>query len=304
MSTSVGGQQRTYLIERPNAPGPKPTIIMPHGHGGNAAMAGATGLARLPGRRISSPSSPTAWRISGTSLPLAAPRRPSWMKARGGGRPATTSPSSRRAGRRSGPARHLDPGGFIWRASPWRRDDLADGLRGARPIVRRGGGDLHSMSEPVGQDCARASRCRRHAARHRGSHRAYGGGIGAGTSSRSGGGAHHRVLPQARAAPTDRPRRSCRRPSRRPAARPGRCGRNARAAPSSWSASRAGCIACPIPHSRPSPCGPSSTTRRAVPPPSRPRRQRARPPPCRRPRRPLPKPTRSRSKDTNALRTA
>jgi poly(3-hydroxybutyrate) depolymerase len=48
MSLSVDGQERTYLIERPNAPGPQPTVIMLHGRGGNAAeMAKGTGLAQL-----------------------------------------------------------------------------------------------------------------------------------------------------------------------------------------------------------------------------------------------------------------
>ena len=47
----VGGQQRSFVLERPRADGPLPTIILLHGLGGNAeALANASGLGRLGAR--------------------------------------------------------------------------------------------------------------------------------------------------------------------------------------------------------------------------------------------------------------
>jgi len=47
-SITVDGLQRTYLIEVPKTPGPKPTIILFHGLGGTAAgAAGGSGLVKL-----------------------------------------------------------------------------------------------------------------------------------------------------------------------------------------------------------------------------------------------------------------
>jgi poly(3-hydroxybutyrate) depolymerase len=43
----IGGRTRSFLLERPSAPGPRPTVIMLHGAGSDAAfIARATGLAR------------------------------------------------------------------------------------------------------------------------------------------------------------------------------------------------------------------------------------------------------------------
>src|SRR5436309_16066971 len=48
MQITVDGYARTYLIERPNASRPSPTIIMLHGANGTAgAIAQLTNLARL-----------------------------------------------------------------------------------------------------------------------------------------------------------------------------------------------------------------------------------------------------------------
>src|SRR5262249_20460965 len=45
---TVNGQQRTYLIAQPGGDGPKPTIIMLHGLGGQApGIAGATKFVQL-----------------------------------------------------------------------------------------------------------------------------------------------------------------------------------------------------------------------------------------------------------------
>ncbi|HZC78011.1 MAG TPA: hypothetical protein VE258_09700, partial [Ktedonobacterales bacterium] len=48
MQITVDGYARTYLIERPNASRPSPTVIMLHGANGTAgAIAQLTNLARL-----------------------------------------------------------------------------------------------------------------------------------------------------------------------------------------------------------------------------------------------------------------
>jgi polyhydroxybutyrate depolymerase len=48
MQLAVDGKPRTYLLERPNTPGPSPTIIMLHGANGTAErIAEQTGLGRL-----------------------------------------------------------------------------------------------------------------------------------------------------------------------------------------------------------------------------------------------------------------